>query len=359
MGQIKGKQIKNDSLDLEKIRSGSKILPDTATLGSDKSIEEIIDNREFTTKDYVDNRILVAISDTTTLAGNGLNGDSTSGIININTGNGIIIESDAISLDIKNYSDTDKISITTTDIDGISLIATNGDANITALNTITLYGNELVFTTDSGDDGDESIMLLDSSSIGMFGKHIDFDTTNGIDASSGEGIINITSAFNTNITSNNGSVNIDAPTVLISSSTTSLYLNGGGLYTDVSGTNGGLKYATDYSSTYSNRSLVDKAYVDSIVGSSALNQNVWLAQTGFSLSGTSGIVTYGGTFTYPINAITDADIFINGIKLKKQEYYFDTINNYKPTTTSTLYFDLTYLPYTIESEDYVEIKYLS
>ncbi|SRR6266403_1251067 len=319
MGQIKGKQIKNDSLDLEKIRSGSKILPDTATLGSDKTISEIVDVREFTTKDYVDSKINTATSNTTTLAGAGLSGDSTSGIINVNVGSGIAIESDSVVLNIQNYSDSDKISLTTTNTDGISLIASNGYNNITA-NSINLYSNGTSATN---------------------------------------GIVNIVSTFNTNITSSSGNVNIIASAIALSSPLATLHLNGGGLYTDVSGTNGGFKYAADYSSTYTNRSLVDKAYVDNAVSGSALNQNIWLEQTGFSLSGTSGAVTYGGTFTYPINAVTDADIFINGVKLKKQDYYFDSVSNYKPTTTSTLYFDLTYLPYIIDVDDYVEIKYLS
>lgn len=98
-----------------------------------------------------------------------------------------------------------------------------------------------------------------------------------------------------------------------------------------------------------------KNYVDKAI---SLIQNVWLEQTGFGMSGTSGIVTYTGTFIYPFTALTDADIFINGIKLRKKQYYFDIPDNYKPTTTSILYFNLAYLPITIDVYDYVEIKYL-
>jgi hypothetical protein len=58
MSFIKGKQIKDDSLDLSKIKGGSKTLPATATLGSEKAVADITSLKEFTTKGFVDNAVL-------------------------------------------------------------------------------------------------------------------------------------------------------------------------------------------------------------------------------------------------------------------------------------------------------------
>jgi hypothetical protein len=61
MSFIKGKQIKDDSLDLNKIKGGSKVLPSTATLGSAKTVAEITSDNEFTTKGYVDTAVETAV----------------------------------------------------------------------------------------------------------------------------------------------------------------------------------------------------------------------------------------------------------------------------------------------------------
>jgi hypothetical protein len=55
---IKGKQIINNSLPLNKLSDGVKILPSSALLGTDKTPVQITDNREFTSKEYVDTEIL-------------------------------------------------------------------------------------------------------------------------------------------------------------------------------------------------------------------------------------------------------------------------------------------------------------
>jgi hypothetical protein len=57
MSFIKGKQIKDNSLDLDKIKGGSKVLPNTATLGSAKTVAEITSANEFTTKEFVDTAV--------------------------------------------------------------------------------------------------------------------------------------------------------------------------------------------------------------------------------------------------------------------------------------------------------------
>jgi hypothetical protein len=54
MSLLKGKQIKDSTLDLTKLRGGSKILPNTATLGTLKSVNEITNIAEFINKGYAD-----------------------------------------------------------------------------------------------------------------------------------------------------------------------------------------------------------------------------------------------------------------------------------------------------------------
>jgi hypothetical protein len=57
MSLLKGKQIKDSTLDLNKLRSGSKILPNTAKLGTAKTVEQITDIQEYINKGYIDAKI--------------------------------------------------------------------------------------------------------------------------------------------------------------------------------------------------------------------------------------------------------------------------------------------------------------
>jgi hypothetical protein len=54
MSLLKGKQIKDSTVDLSKLRGGTKLLPSNATLGTEKPVVEITDTREFISKGYAD-----------------------------------------------------------------------------------------------------------------------------------------------------------------------------------------------------------------------------------------------------------------------------------------------------------------
>lgn len=54
---IKGKQIINNTVDLKKLAGGIKILPSSALLGTNKTVLQITNNKEFTSKEYVDFQI--------------------------------------------------------------------------------------------------------------------------------------------------------------------------------------------------------------------------------------------------------------------------------------------------------------
>jgi hypothetical protein len=164
---------------------------------------------------------------------------------------------------------------------------------------------------------------------------------------------------NTTITGASYDLSISVDTIDLISTNSQLHLNNGGLYTDIAGTNGGLKYAADYSSSYTSRSLVDKAYVDAAVSGSALNEFRTVSATG-GTSGTTGISAYSGAITFPANAVTDAEVFVNGIKLLvPTDAYFGSSGNAKPSIGHTLYFDITSIGYDIESTDVIQITYLT
>jgi hypothetical protein len=57
MSQIQGKQIADASINLNKLKGGSMILPSDATFGSYKDASDIVDANEFTTKEYVDSAV--------------------------------------------------------------------------------------------------------------------------------------------------------------------------------------------------------------------------------------------------------------------------------------------------------------
>jgi hypothetical protein len=76
MSQIQGKQIADGSINLEKIKGGSKILPEDAVFGTLKNASQITDSNEFTTKSYVD----VTVSDNiSNVLSNIIEHESTSG----------------------------------------------------------------------------------------------------------------------------------------------------------------------------------------------------------------------------------------------------------------------------------------
>jgi hypothetical protein len=67
MTQIRGKQIANNSLMLNKLSNGVKFLPVDSKIGSEKSVSQITDSHEFTTKEYVDSSIDAASTGLTTV----------------------------------------------------------------------------------------------------------------------------------------------------------------------------------------------------------------------------------------------------------------------------------------------------
>ena len=90
------------------------------------------------------------------------------------------------------------------------------------------------------------------------------------------------STLSVNTTSN---VSITSGGLLISSS--------GATFTDLSASPQGIKYATDYSSTYDTRSLVDKGYVDTVATGLQPHEAVKAATTGSSIT-LSGLQTIDG-----------------------------------------------------------------
>jgi hypothetical protein len=94
-----------------------------------------------------------------------------------------------------------------------------------------------------------------------------------------------------------------------------------------SGTNGGLRYAADYSDNFNLRSLVDKAYVDSVASGLDIKESVRLATT----TGETNIDLTGGTFGGSIDGVILDDG--NRVLIKNQDtnpeqngiYVFDDV----------------------------------
>ena len=171
----------------------------------------------------------------------------------------------------------------------------------------------------------------------------------------GTGIYNL--SFN-----NLNTATIDASTIAIATSSGySLDMNGTATFTDT-GNSKGIEYAADYSTNFTDRSLVDKGYVDTqLLEASTSGLSAWdtIEVTGSNVSGTSGLVSYLGSITFA-DAIDEATVYVNGVRLEvPSEASFGTSGEAIPAPGDTLYFDLDVLGYDIDSVDKLMITYLT
>jgi hypothetical protein len=220
MSKIKGKQLADASIDLEKLQGGNKYLPETATLGSEKAVEDITDNREFVTKEYVDKQVIGGVQ----------------------VGSGIAIEDSKVVLDVRNYTDSDEINITTTNLMGMNLNAPNGAVTVSGTvitNTVDTNGVDIHLELDgtSVELAASNATDTEHATVNVDFKHVDINHQNG---TGGEQIklengIHIT-------TTGDGDVTVTGTSV---------------------------KYAADYRDSYTDRSLVDKAYVTGMYSDSS------------------------------------------------------------------------------------------
>jgi hypothetical protein len=118
------------------------------------------------------------------------------------------------------------------------------------LSTVLVFGN-----TTGGND----IVLTSNDSI------TSSTTTNAIYLDNGSGEIAISTDGLSYLESN---LRISSSQILLTGSTTAelKFLTTANTFTDNNTTKKGLQYAADYSADYTTRSLVDKAYVDSVAG---------------------------------------------------------------------------------------------
>jgi hypothetical protein len=369
---IKGKQILDDSLQLQKLSSGIKILDSTSKLGVNKTASEFTDPNEYVTKQYVDD-----LSDD----------------IDNET---IVIDGSTLKVNIKTPVDSDEIAIIIDGTNGIHL--NNSDITATILTgdglTSSLNGdNKKTLSVNYGTAGNQvnadviptvgymwNTSAISGASIQDILIAFDSDISTLNATTSGEvytfqnGItetINIVRlggdlTQNTTINGDSGSYSLtinemSAVTLATQSGSSLIVGTSNTTYTQGGSSSAGIQYAGDYSSGYTLRSLVDKAYVDNeITSASTSGYTVWdtLEVTGSGVSGTSGQVSYLGAITFE-DAIDEATVYVNGVRVQvPTEAYFDTPGNAIPAPGSTLYFDLDQLGYDIETDDELMITYL-
>jgi hypothetical protein len=146
MSQIKGKQIKDNTLDLNKVKGGSKILPADASLGT---LKTTFTNNEFVTKFYVDN---ISV-DATTLDGDGLIANN--GKLDVNKGDGIDVIADKVVVKAANTT--------------LTVAAGGVSVNLTTLaagnNGLGVSGTALLVNTGTGIRLDGDNVAVDYNTI--------------------------------------------------------------------------------------------------------------------------------------------------------------------------------------------------
>jgi hypothetical protein len=389
MSQIKGKQIKDNTLDLTKIRGGSKTLPADASLGTLKTV--FTNGSDFVTKTYVDN----LSTDATALDGSGLIANA--GKLDVNVGSGLEIATDkvtvkasdttisvaagGISVNTATIASTLKGTTATTGLtnSGSNLAISYSDAatslkgaglsstlvsgkltigagsgitvntndvavdyatvastlkGVTATTGLTNSGNTLAVDYTTVASGLKSNGLVASSgklsvgagtgiTVNASDVAVDFTTVasnlkgNGMTATSGK--LNVIAGTGIAVNANDVALNISAYTTSTVISVESTHTSGATYRTTqgnlnlITGTSHNVvitgrdaRYTADYSATYTDRSLVDKQYVDSLASGLDPKASVKHA-TNKVLTGLTYTVTGGGTFTKG-SAITMADI---------------------------------------------------
>jgi hypothetical protein len=405
MSQIKGKQIKDNTLDLSKVRGGSKILPADATLGTLKTAFSA--DTDLVTKKFVVDSITSATVNPADLDGAGLIVSGTE--LAVQTGAGITIITDAVSVDysvVANQLDGNGltvsgtgqatelrvqaesakgiavaaagISVVASDLagnglsgtgntlsvgagDGISVSATTVGVNYQTVATA-FAGNGLIHsgtgqaTTIGVGAGFGITVAADSIAVSpkvsggitVDGTGVSVNATQvagtGLSGSGSTVSVNyatVAAALAGNGLVNNGNtidvgagagiaIAGDAVTLNISNYTTSgvvivestnasgaTYRTTTGNLNLTTGTSNNVivtgrdaRYAADYSTTYTDRSLVDKAYVDSLASGLDPKASTKHA-TNKVLTGLTYTTTGGGTLTKG-SAIVIADIDTGG-----------------------------------------------
>jgi hypothetical protein len=274
--------------------------------------------------------------------GDGLLWNGTSKQFDVVAGNGIDIVADKVALDIVDYVSTDKIALTTSAAGGIVMAAENGGVTVTSNTGITtLVGAPL---------GEMVHMDIDST-------HIEMSVSNAPDTHLAT--INVASD---EITFMHDSA-IGSETIKMKDGINITTTEGNGLTI----TGKAAAYAADYSLDYTERSLVDKAYVDSKVSDSSLNNQINFnsktgSATGYVNAQTPVVAEYTG-YTVTEAASTDAQVFVNGIRVYMTDgAFFATtaggVRRMKPEVGDKLFFDLSLVGYDIDANvDVVQITY--
>jgi hypothetical protein len=205
MSKIKGKQILDASINLGKLGDGSKYLPSDSTLGSEKLVTEITDDQEFVTKAYVDTQITNA---------------------EVVTGDGVRLDDQSrVALDIRAYTTDENVSIDT-------------------LGGMVLSGNSITHTVDT--NGVDIHLELDGTSVELAASNATDTEFASVDVD--YGYIDIVHQ------NASGSEQIKLQDGILLSTT-------GDNVITVEGA--AVEYAVDYKDSYTDRSLVDKGYVNS------------------------------------------------------------------------------------------------
>lgn len=172
----------------------------------------------------------------------------------------------------------------TEDIQYISGETAANDADITYISGVTdTKVDNTIFDTYTGDTRTELDLTITGATNGL--TKVDRDVRLG-------------GTLNQNTTINGDGFNLN----ISSLNQFNLIFTGESTITD-DGSVGGLKYAADYSSNYTNRSLVDKGYVDSVASGLDAKESARLATT----TGSTDIDLTGGTFGGTIDGVTVND----------------------------------------------------
>jgi len=133
--------------------------------------------------------------------------------------------------------------------------------------------------------------------------NLSFDIQNITLQAAGATSITDVNGNNIDVKTNAGIINLIGNDNLSSEEFKLAISENGGIITDSRAVKTGIEYALDYSSSFVNRSLVDKAYVDAIASGLDLKESVKVTTT----SGNTDLDLTGGTFGGTIDGYTVAD----------------------------------------------------
>lgn len=199
--------------------------------------------------------------------------------------------------DVTLGSSGDVLGVLEANATSMTLAAGASGLTVTSASTasMTANGGDMTLEATSGAVLIDSSANLSLDGAGATGSNFTHDSGNLTLSTTTSGNANITSADALNLTAG---------------STFDLTLNGASTITDSRGTPLGLEYAADYSATFADRSLVDKAYVDSVAAgldpkaSVRLATDTALADTPTYNNGTAGV---GATLTGTGNTTLTVD----------------------------------------------------